>query len=290
MERPHIPGELTIRPMAWSDLPFAAACTQAEGWLSEDLTTLQGFWLANPSGCLVAEVNGALAGICIATHYGESGFIGELIVRPEQRGLGLGATLLNEAVRWIQQHGARTVYLDGVLKAVGLYERNGFRKVTRSWRYAGKLAGQAHPQVFPMQAHHLPEVFALDRKAFGADRSFFLDRRWSLYPELGFVLVERDQMQGYILGRRGTGWLSAGPWVADPGVAAPERLLESLALAAGGMPISLGILDTHHRACQLVESMGFIARPDSPWRMSLGLENDLGASPFCLAVGSAAKG
>ena len=48
MERPQIPGELTIRPMAWSDLPFAAACTQAEGWLSEDLTTLQGFWLANP--------------------------------------------------------------------------------------------------------------------------------------------------------------------------------------------------------------------------------------------------
>ena len=32
-----------IRTMQPGDLAFAAACTQAEGWVSEDFTTLQGF-------------------------------------------------------------------------------------------------------------------------------------------------------------------------------------------------------------------------------------------------------
>jgi ribosomal protein S18 acetylase RimI-like enzyme len=279
-----------IRTMRRDDLAFAAACTQGEDWASEDLTTLQGFHIVDPAGCLVAEVCGELAGICIATYYGTSGFIGELIVRPEQRGLGLGAALLNEGVRRLQQRGARTVYLDGVLKAVGMYERNGFCKITRSWRFAGQLAGQTHPQVVPMQAHHLPAVFALDQRAFGADRRFFLGRRWSLFPELGQVLVQDGQVSGYILGRRGPGWLSAGPWVVEDGVAQSEHLLLSLALEAGDTQISIGILDVNRRACGLVESLGFTPRLTSPWRMALGPDEDLGASPLCYAVGSAAKG
>jgi ribosomal protein S18 acetylase RimI-like enzyme len=279
-----------IRTMRREELAFAAACTQGEEWASEDLTTLQGFYLVDPPGCLLAEVKGEPAGICITTHYGESGFIGELIVRPEYRGRGLGAALLSEGVRRLHQRGARTVYLDGVLKAVALYERNGFHKVTRSWRFSGDLAGSPQPQVLPMQAHHLPAVFALDREAFGADRRFFLGRRWSLFPELGRVLVQDGQVTGYILGRRGPGWFSAGPWAVMQHVQAPERLLLSLAQEAGGTPVNLGVLDANPQACELLHSLGFSLRPTSPWRMALGPDDDLGASPSCYAVGSAAKG
>ena len=283
-------ADWAIRTMRRDELAFAATCTQGEDWASEDLTTLQGFHIVDPAGCLVAEVSGTLAGICIATHYGASGFIGELIVRPEQRGLGLGAALLNEGVRRLQQRGARTVYLDGVLQAVALYERNGFRKLTRSWRFSGQLTGQAHPQGIPMQSHHLPAVFALDRQAFGADRRFFLGRRWSLFPELGRVLMQDSQVSGYILGRRGPGWLSAGPWVVGQDVAQPERLLLSLSLESGETPITVGILDSNRSARALLESLGFTPRPTSPWRMALGPNEDLGASHLCYAVGSAAKG
>ena len=279
-----------IRTMRREELAFAAACTQGEEWVSEDLTTLQGFHIVDPAGCLLAEVAGAPAGICIATYYGESGFIGELIVRPDHRGLGLGAALLNAGVSRLQQRGAHTVYLDGVLKAVELYERNGFRKLTRSWRFSGSLKGSPHPQVQPMEARHLPAVFALDREGFGADRRFFLGRRWSLFPELGRVLVEDGQVTGYILGRRGEGWLSAGPWVVLPSTPAPESLLLSLAQEAENTPVTVGILDVNRAACELVESLGFTLRPTSPWRMALGPAEHLGASPGCYAIGSAAKG
>jgi hypothetical protein len=141
-----------------------------------------------------------------------------------------------------------------------------------------------------MEAHHLPEVFALDCEAFGADRRFFLGRRWSLFPELGRVLVEDGQVTGYILGRRGEGWLAAGPWVVMQHVPSPERLLFSLAQQAGDTPVSLGVLDLNQSACALLGSLGFVPRPTSPWRMALGPDEHLGASPGCYAVGSAAKG
>ena len=128
--------------MQKADLQFAAQCTSAEGWVSEDLTTLEGFFLNDPGGCLLAEADGQPIGICIATCYGSSGFIGELIVIPDVRGRGVGAALLNQAVRGLKERGVETVYLDGVLNAVPLYERNGFRKVCRSWRFSGIPKGE----------------------------------------------------------------------------------------------------------------------------------------------------
>jgi hypothetical protein len=67
-------------------------------------------------------------------------------------------------------------------------------------------------------------------------------------------------------------------------------LLASLADAAGVASISVGILESNHDAVELIRSLGFTVREDSPWRMALGPSSDLGASPQCLAVGTAAKG
>jgi ribosomal protein S18 acetylase RimI-like enzyme len=93
----NLPG-LSIRVMKETDLTFAAACTAAEGWVSENQTTLEGFFIHEPKSCLIAELEGQPVGICIATQYGNSGFIGELIVRPEARGRGVWTKLLNHGV------------------------------------------------------------------------------------------------------------------------------------------------------------------------------------------------
>jgi len=281
---------LKIRSMNAGDLTFAAECTAGEGWISENRTTLDGFFFHDPGGCLVAELEGRRVGIGVATSYGRCGFIGELIVHPEARGRGIGAALLNHAVTYLRQRGACTVYLDGVVKAVNLYERNGFRKVCRSLRFSGKVEGKSYPQVRPMKEKDLPIIFELDQRYFGADRGFFLARRWNLFPELSKVLVEEGRMTGYILGRRGEGWMSAGPWVVEAGAENPQWLLENLAVVIGHPMFSIGILESNVRAVEIIRSYGFIERADSPWRMVLGPDEDLGASPQCLAVGTAAKG
>jgi GNAT superfamily N-acetyltransferase len=283
-------NNLSIREMQKADLAFAAECTAAEGWVSEDLSTLEGFFLHDRHGCLVAELNKQRVGICVATSYDKSGFIGELIVLPEARGRGVGASLLNHAVQILCKRGAEAIYLDGVLKAVGLYERNGFRKVTRSWRFSGYLPGELDQTVRRMLPGDLPYVSALDRAYFSADRRFFLERRFQLYPELSYVMLSGDEIIGYILGRQGRGWLSAGPWVVREGANHLVALLHALALQSESRPISLGILDINQAAIHLAHSLGFTERPDSPWRMVWGKGGGLGASPGCYAIGSAAKG
>ncbi len=282
--------DLVIREMKEVDLTFAAECTAAEGWVSENLISLEGFYLHDPKGCLIAEDNGRPVGICVATDYGKSGFIGELIVRPEARGKRVGARLLNHGVQVLRQRGAETIYLDGVVRAVELYERNGFRKVCRSWRFSGTLAGKTSAHARPMLSGDLDQVFKLDRESFGADRSTFLRRRLEIYPELSYAMVNAEKVTGFILGRSGEGWVSAGPWVMSQDSEDPLELLFSFALQASDRPISIGILETNHLACDLVRSLGFREREDSPWRMALGGSDDLGTSPRCLAVGSAAKG
>ena len=285
-----MPVSPLIHPMQPADLHFAAQCTAAEGWLGEDYFALQSFYLSDPTGCFLAELSGRPVGIGIATSYGQSGFIGELIVRPEDRGKGIGTALLRYSVDYLRRRGARTIYLDGMPKAVPLYERNGFRKICRSLRFSGKMSSVPTPHVRSIQNADLDLVCALDRRAFGADRSFFLRRRLERNPELSWVLLDRDRLLGFILGRRGEGWLMAGPWVAVEDAPRPECLLQCLSAEAGNTPLSVGVLESNQPAVELIRSLGFVERGDSPWRMSLGPSSDLGASRLCWAIGSPAKG
>lgn len=283
-------NEITIRTMQAADLDFAAGCTAGEGWISETRAEFEGFWQHFPAGCLVVEAPGERVGIGVATAYGEYGFVGELIVARSQRGSGIGARLLDQAVACLRDHGAQSIDLDGVIAAVSLYERAGFRKICRSLRFYGRLPGREHPAVRPMQAQDMEPVSRLDREAFGANRRFFLERRLSLYPDLCHILELDGAIAGYIFGRRGNGLISAGPWYVRPGVDHPAALLESLALRAGETRIGLGVLETNTQAVALIRSLGLNESPTPPWRMVLGPSERLGASPCLYAVGSAAKG
>ena len=279
-----------VRPMQHSDLDFAAACTAAEGWISETRQVFEGFYAHDPNGCLFAEIDGRPIGICVATPYGESGFIGELIVLPEMRGRGVGSQLLAHAIETLHHRGVQNIFLDGVSAAVPLYERAGFRKVCRSLRFSGVIQGTPHPHVRAMCAGDLEAVCDLDCQAFSADRSFFLQRRLSLYPKLCKVLERDGGIAGYIMGRRGTEWASAGPWVVRPDIDRPGDLLESLAMEVGGLGLGVGVLETNTDAVGTVRLLGFAERADPPWRMVLGLSGHLGSSNMCYAVGSPAKG
>jgi ribosomal protein S18 acetylase RimI-like enzyme len=282
--------QLRIRPMLAEELPLAARYTLAEGWLGEDLASFVAFYQHDPGGCFFAERAGQVTGMVISTCYGQAGFIGELIVDPAARNQGIGAQLLDHAVAYLYSRNATTVYLDGVLKAVPLYERHGFRKLCRSLRFYGKLPGKTGTQVQPMLPEDLESVCALDRVAFGADRGHFLRWRLERYLHCCKVLVENGRLLGFIQGKAGMGWAVVGPWVVAKGTPKPERLLENLACEIGNQTIRLGVLESNQQAVALIRSLGLMESTDSPWRMSTGPGNELGASSACFAIGSPAKG
>jgi predicted N-acetyltransferase YhbS len=283
---------LTIREMQPADLEFAVQLALAEGWHSASRLSFQLFYEYDPHGCLLAELDGRPAGVCIATSYGRSGFVGEVIVRPDLRGQGCGARLLLAGMQYLRQGGAQTLYLDGVVKAVPLYERHGFRKLCRSVRFGGRLPGASHPQVRRLTPADLPQVYALDQAAFGADRSFYLRRRMELLPECSLGYEAGGRLSGFILARPAEGMLSVGPWVADEGTADPLALLRGLALASDGRELRVGVLDSHRAALAALRCTDLQEQADPPWRMAAGEEPPLhvGFSPACWGVGAGAKG
>jgi ribosomal protein S18 acetylase RimI-like enzyme len=288
-----------IRAMHAGDLDFAASCTAAEGWRTQTRAEFEGFYAHDPEGCFLAEQEGTPLGICIATPYkgpalvgygfvGAPSFIGELIVVPEARGQGIGRRLLDTAIAYLE--GAQGIYLDAVRAAAPWYERVGFRKVCQSLRFSGTIEGRAHANVRGMRVADLDAVCALDRSAFGADRRFFLERRWQRFPELGRVLEVDGRIAGFALATRVDDLVAIGPWVARPEVDRPADLLEGIALAAPGCTLGLGVLEINAAALSAVRELGLSKYAEPPWRMVLGPASDLGTSPMAYAIGSPAKG
>lgn len=292
MKNTMIVDRLAIRGMTPADIPFAAACTAFEGWGSETAAEFEDYLAFQPAGALLAQVDGQRVGICVATAYGRDGFVGELIVIPEWRGHGVGRMLLEHAIQLLHAHGVQSIYLDGVRAAVPLYERLGFRKVCQSLRFAGRLpAGStAGVPIRRMRPTDLAQVLALDRSAFGTDRSFFLQQRLARYPELVWVVESDGELASFAFGRRGRERLALGPWLVRPGMAAAEHLLPAVAAELAGQAVSIGVLESNPRAARLLEQLQLEAHPAPPWRMVLGPNSGLGSSPQLYAIGSAAKG
>jgi ribosomal protein S18 acetylase RimI-like enzyme len=285
---------LTIRSMTPADLPYAASLTQAEGWLSETAEEFEGFHARDPDGCLVAECGSRRAAIGVATRYGDTGFLGQIVVAPEARGRGVGAALVGALVDRLRAAGARGIWLDATAAGAPLYERLGFRKVQPSLRYAGVLAcvpdGDAVAGVRPMTAADLERVCALDRRWWGADREWFLRRRLALHPDLCRVLDGPDGIAGYVLARPRAGRLWIGPWCAAAHVARPEVLLQALARQDAQVPVHLGALAGSDRARAALARLGVAAADDPPWRMVWGEESGLARSAEVMANGTSAKG
>jgi len=281
---------MTIRTMRDTDLDFAAESAALENWPSETREAFASFLGHDPAGCFLAEIDGRPAGICVATAYTGSGFIGELIVRKDVRGQGIGPRLLERAIAYLKTRNAEAIFLDGVERAVPFYESVGFRGVCRSLRFLGHIEGRTNAALRPMLRDDLKEVCRLDRDAFGDDRSYFLERRLSAHPRFAKVLEQGGRIAGFILGILGRGLVAAGPWVVRAEAERPLSLLEGFALETGNLPLRIGVLETNLRAVESLHGLGGLQPQRSSWRMVLGPGGRLGNSPLCWAVGSPAKG
>lgn len=65
--------------------------------------------------------------------------LGRVVVLPEYRGNHLGASVINEAEKWIAELGYTEIFIDARLEATGFYEKLGYtqtdNKVFKSWKF-----------------------------------------------------------------------------------------------------------------------------------------------------------
>lgn len=286
-----MPGSIEIRTMRREDAEAAARWTGEAGWATEVREEFDLFLGHDAAGCFFAESGGRPAGVCVATSYGDMGFIGELLVDKAFRGGGVGPALFDRAIAHLNALGCRSISLDAVPRAVFYYMSRGFRVVCRSLRLLGVPSASVGEGVRPVTAADLPAIYEIDRRAFGGDRSFFLERRLGLAPELAWLKVSDGRIAGYVFGRRLPDLAWAGPWWADPDDPDPGALLAAFAVGAGTPEVRLGVLGSNARALALVTALGLVAGPRPSYRMVLnGGGGSPGLDPSLLAIGTAAKG
>jgi len=240
-----------------------------------------------PGGCFIADEG---VGMVSTVNYGIIGWIGNLIVRPDARGKGVGAKLMKKTIRHLRNSGVQSIRLDSVQKAVGLYKRLGFRKEFRSLRYRGVARSVEGGLATIMRETDIEEVTELDESFFGVSRERMLNRIYVEYPEHCFTAGDGSKMEGFIMAKRGDPVNRVGPWICNP-----ERpdlagcLWNSLMQSFEGEEMWIGIPEENRAAGDIVESTGFIEQPFAT-RMCLGECTPMGNVSGRFSIGAPDKG
>jgi GNAT superfamily N-acetyltransferase len=280
---------ISVRIMAKRDIKFALMLQNIVGWGNTSADIERSLYY-EPKGCFIASLNGVDLGIVNSYLYGKVGFIGNLIVNPEIRGKGVGAELMKQAIKRLTLAGAETIRLDGVQKAITLYERLGFKGEYWSLRYSGIAVKAPFKGVEPIVVEDLKQIMKLDSRFCGFDRAQKLTRVLRDFPHLCFKVSKNGEVRGFIMARRGSSNVRVGPWICDPKFGElAEYLLNALASKVEGSKIWVGIPEFNRLSVNIIESKMFDQMPSS-LRMCYGsLQNREDISGI-FGIGAADKG
>jgi len=278
-----------IRRMTTGDLGFCLKLMRMTGWgnTSDDLRRMLSY---EPDGCFIASLDGADVGMVGSTSYGDVGWVGNLVVLPQHRGLGIGASLMRSAIQHLKDAGVSSIRLDSVAKAIPLYRRLGFSEEYLSLRFTGVGKSCDVTGVEAMLQADLPDVLELDGRFFGASRARMISRVLRYFPELCYVARIGSRMVGYIMAKEGEGLLKIGPWICEPGrPGVAEALLQKIMDEAAGGKLWVGVPEWNKASVEILGSNGFEGLPSST-RMCRGDRTPMGDVRGVFGIGAADKG
>ena len=234
-----------IRRLGADDLKSCAALSVDRGWWPERakwsllLAASEAYGVDAPDGQ-------GLAGTVVLTRWGaDRAAIGMMLTASRYGGHGLGRALMEHALRAAGEGTAVSLYATGAGRP--LYEKLGFKPVRRSVSFIGQFRPTASDNskkrgapslaggVRVATEADLPDILALDRAAFGADRGQFLTRLPAIADQI--AVFEADGPAGRGIAGYAAAWRNnpdstvIGPLVAPDGETA-KRLVAALAAGA----------------------------------------------------------
>jgi ribosomal protein S18 acetylase RimI-like enzyme len=235
-----------IRKLGPDDLRRCVALSVDRGWSPERakwallLGCAEAFGVDAPDGAVPRR--GRLAGAVVLTRWGpDLASVGMMLVATRYARRGLGRALMEHLLA--EAGGDATVMLFATDMGRPLYEKLGFLPVRRNVSFVGTFrpgrvdvgatAGALPGFVRPAAEADLPSILAVDRAAFGADRSRVLTRLPGFAEHL--AVLETDQgISGYAAAWRNLPSSAIiGPVVA-PDAEAAKRLIADLAAKVSG--------------------------------------------------------
>jgi GNAT superfamily N-acetyltransferase len=231
-----------VRRLGPDDLKACVALSVDREWSPEEakwsllLAASEVFGVDAPDGR-------GLAGAVVLTRWAaDYAAVGMMLVAARYERRGLGRALLEHLLRAAGEDATVTLFATDMGRP--LYEKLGFKPVRRNVSFIGQfrpaasdnskkraapsLAGSVR---FATEAD-LPDILALDRAAFGADRGQFLTRLPAIADQMAVFEADGQGIVGYAAAwRNNPDSTVIGPLVAPDGETA-KRLVATLAAGA----------------------------------------------------------
>jgi GNAT superfamily N-acetyltransferase len=234
-----------VRRLGPDDLPRCVALAVDREWSPEEakwsllLAASEVFGVDAPDGR-------GLAGAVVLTRWAaDYAAVGMMLVAARYERRGLGRALLEHLLRAAGEDATVTLFATDMGRP--LYEKLGFKPVRRSVSFIGQFRPTASDNskkrgapslaggVRVATEADLPDILALDRAAFGADRGQFLTRLPAIADQI--AVFEADGRDGQGIVGYAAAWRNnpdstvIGPLVAPDGETA-KRLIAALATGA----------------------------------------------------------
>ena len=267
-----------VEQMTDHDAGFAQDLSTAEGWgfYAVDFRRMVAL---DPAGCFIARQADRRVGMVCTVSYGTHAFIGCLIVLREARGRDVGLRLMQAAIGFLDKKNITTIELDGVIAAVPMYRKLGFKDKYLSCRLA--RSGQNSPETAaPSWSGDSDEILRYDLAKTGIERGTVLHKLLQEYPD-GVCTVHHHGIAGYgMIRRREGGFYMIGPLVADNDRIAGE-LMQRLLCRAEDERVAIGVPGTRPTAVDVMLDHGFYYTQPS-LRMYRGERIDYESHIYCI--------
>jgi hypothetical protein len=182
-----------------------------------------------------------------------------VLVDPDLRRQGIGRNLIARCLAHLKGLGVRTIKLDATDQGRPVYLKQGFVDEYGALRYVGKLKPTSAPAADcafeQLTESRRSTVAALDRQAFGADRSGLLAVLAEQQPDLALVFAQGERVSGYGMARPGRLYGYIGPVVAERTDVA-QALAAELARRLGPKTVLVDTTALNEPWCRWLEASG----------------------------------
>lgn len=249
---------MQLRVMTTQDILGGLRLNTIVGW-NQTAADWTRFLTASPNGCFVMDDEGKIVGTATTFSY-ETRFawIGMVLVDPSHRNRGIGTSLLQRTIEYLDAARIPTLKLDATPAGKPLYEKLGFiseYEIDR-WilkRRVAEAPAKKYPRLLP---EHLSDIFEHDLQAFGADRAPLLSSLNDHAPDLTLIAQNRAQLTGYAFGRPGLFADHLGPWMSRDTDTA-KKILHEFLLRSSRETIIVDALRSNPVAGEILRECGF---------------------------------
>ncbi|TKB16526.1 MAG: GNAT family N-acetyltransferase [Mesorhizobium sp.] len=179
-------GEIELQDFGPDHIDGAVALSRQENWPHRPQDWQMALQLS--SGAVALDDQGRVTGTILVTPYGaDCAMINMVIVDRNVRGKGLGRRLMEQAFALAEDRPLRLV---ATADGMPLYQKLGFAPSGTILQHQGSIAQLGAPDgVEAASGDDLPEIKALDRDAYGADREALMD---ALAERGQFAVIRHD--------------------------------------------------------------------------------------------------